>query len=562
MTPDHPVPSRLDPVQVEVISSALSSICDEMGETLVKTSHSPNIKERRDCTTCLFDTDGNVLAQAEHIPIHLGSLIGIVRAVLDDYSVDEIKDGDSFVGNDPHTGGGTHLPDIVLVTPVFVDGVLRGWVTNLAHHSDYADRGHAHIFQEGLRIPAVRFLQDWDYVPELMRVFLTNFQVPAERVADFDAQVAANKLGSRRLQQVFARYGTEMMVAAGRELLDYTERKIRAGIKTIPNGTYTFEDVFDCNEISEALPLQVTLTVHEDSLHFDFQAPPQVRAGVNMVWTALLATVSYAVKTVVGPDVPANGGLYRAIHLDAPRGSLLNCVAPAAVHGRTQACQRVVDLVLGAFAEAVPDRVTAASNGAVTSVTFSGTDPRTKRFYVYLETIGGGLGAGCGNDGLDGVQAHVTNTSNLPVESLEAEYPLTVKRYALVDGSAGSGTLRGGMGIERTIEVEHDDCSCDARIARTSSRPWGLQGGKPGEGSRLELNGSSEGVTSNRLSLSRGDQLAVFTAGGGGFGDPKNRPASQLDRDRREHRLTPAQIHEATNRTVHGQPTTEVHEQP
>lgn len=554
--------TTLDPVQVEVIGSALASVCDEMGETLVRTSHSPNIKERRDCTTCLFDAEGNVLAQAEHIPIHLGSLIGIVRAVLDEYSVDEIKDGDSFVGNDPHTGGGTHLPDIVLVTPVFVDDVLRGWVTNLAHHSDYADRGHAHIFQEGLRIPAVRFLQDWAYVPELMRVFLTNFQVPTERVADFDAQVAANRLGSRRLQQVFARYGTETMVAVGRELLDYTERKIRAGIKTIPNGTYTFEDVFDCNEISEVLPLQVTLTVHDDSLHFDFQAPPQVRAGVNMVWTALLATVSYAVKTVVGPDVPANGGLYRAIHLDAPRGSLLNCVAPAAVHGRTQACQRVVDLVLGAFAEAVPDRVIAASNGAVTSVTFSGTDPRTNRFYVYLETIGGGLGAGCGNDGLDGVQAHITNTSNLPVESLEAEYPLTVKRYALVEGSAGSGTLRGGMGIERTIEVEHDDCSCDARLARTSSRPWGLQGGEPGEGSRLELNGTSEGVTSNRLTLSRGDQLAVFTAGGGGFGDPKNRPASQLDRDRREHRLTPAQIHEATNQTVHGQPTTEVHEQP
>lgn len=554
--------TTLDPVQVEVIGSALASVCDEMGETLVRTSHSPNIKERRDCTTCLFDAEGNVLAQAEHIPIHLGSLIGIVRAVLDEYPVDEIKDGDSFVGNDPHTGGGTHLPDIVLVTPVFVDDVLRGWVTNLAHHSDYADRGHAHIFQEGLRIPAVRFLQDWTYVPELMRVFLTNFQVPTERVADFDAQVAANRLGSRRLQQVFARYGTETMVAVGRELLDYTERKIRAGIKTIPNGTYTFEDVFDCNEISEVLPLQVTLTVHDDSLHFDFQAPPQVRAGVNMVWTALVATVSYAVKTVVGPDVPANGGLYRAIHLDAPRGSLLNCVAPAAVHGRTQACQRVVDLVLGAFAEAVPDRVIAASNGAVTSVTFSGTDPRTNRFYVYLETIGGGLGAGCGNDGLDGVQAHITNTSNLPVESLEAEYPLTVKRYALVEGSAGSGTLRGGMGIERTIEVEHDDCSCDARLARTSSRPWGLQGGEPGEGSRLELNGTSEGVTSNRLTLSRGDQLAVFTAGGGGFGDPKNRPASQLDRDRREHRLTPAQIHEATNQTVHGQPTTEVHEQP
>lgn len=521
----------LTSIGVELIGSALESISDEMGEALVRASYSPNIKERRDCTTCLFDAHGNALAQAEHIPIHLGSLMGIIGAIRTNYDLNDIRDGDTFIGNDPHTGGGTHLPDIVLATPVFHEGRLMGWVTNLAHHSDYADRSHAHIFQEGIRIPAVRLLRDWTVNPEIMRLLLTNFQVPQERVADFNAQIAANRLGVRRFRDVLDKYGVEHVEAASSELLNYTERKVRAAIRKIPNGVYEFTDVFDCNELSDVYELKVAMTVEDESLAFSFDAPEQVRAGVNMVITALQATVFYAVKAVIGPDVPANAGLHRAITVRAPEGSLLNCKAPAAVNGRTQTCQRVVDLVLGAFAKAVPDKVIAACNGAVTAVTFSGVDPRREEYYVYLETIGGGIGAGCGWDGMDGVQAHITNTSNLPVESLEAEYPLTVTEYGLIDDSGGLGEHRGGMGIRRSIEVDHDGCHCDARIGRTKSQPWGLFGGQPARTSSLKLNGDTSHVTSNKMMLGRGDTITVNTAGGGGYGDPAARPAALVEHD-------------------------------
>jgi N-methylhydantoinase B len=530
---------ELTPVQVEVIGSALESICDEMGEALVKTSYSPNIKERRDCTTGIFNAGGELLAQAEHIPMHLGSLMGIVNAITDRYALEDIHDGDSFVGNDPHIGGGTHLPDIVLVTPIFVEGALAGWATNLAHHSDYAERGHEHIFQEGLRIPPVRFLRDWTYVPEVMDLILTNMQVPAERVADFNAQVAANRLGVARFREISEKYGPATIEAAGQELLDYTERKVRAGIREVPNGRYRFSDVFDCNELDEQLQLSVVMTVSDEELHFEFTAPEQVRASINMVETALLATVYYAAKTVVGPDIPANGGLGRAISVSAPLGSVLNCVAPAAVNGRIQLCQRVVDLVHGALADAVPSRVIAASNGAVTGTQFSGTDPRTGRYYVYLETIGGGYGAGCAFDGLDGVQAHMTNTSNLPVEALESEYPLFVERYSLIDGSGGEGEHRGGMGIHRQVRVEHDDCQCEVGMSRMLSRPWGLLGGTAGQSARLEKNGVVV-PTGDVVLLSRGDSISAITAGGGGYGDPARRPKDVVARDLREERIDAA----------------------
>lgn len=538
---EHPVSNatvaaELGSVQLEVIGNALESICDEMGEALIRTSYSPNIKERRDCTTGLFNADGEFLAQAEHIPMHLGSLMGIVRAVTDRYPLDQIRDGDSFVGNDPHTGGGTHLPDIVVVTPIFVEGEIAGWATNLAHHSDYAERGHEHIFQEGLRIPAVRFLREWEYEPDVLHLILVNMQVPAERKADFDAQVAANRLAVARYREICDRYGRYAVDRAGQELLDYTERKVRAGIRTVPNGRYIFQDLFESNEFPEVLDIRLQMTVEDERIVFDFEAPPQVRASSNMVRTALLSTVYYAVKTVIGPDIPSNGGLGRALEVNAPLGSVLNCVSPAAVNGRIDLCQRVVDLVHGAFAQAVPDRVIAASNGAVTGTQFSGTDPRTGKYYVYLETIGGGYGAGACNDGLHGVQAHMTNTSNLPVEALETEYPLTVLEYALIDGSGGAGRHRGGMGIRRTVRVEHDNCIAEIGMSRLRTAPWGLQGGEPGSSAALEVNG--EGRSNQRVvTLDAGSVLTAMTAGGGGYGPVTERDAEQVAADIRENRL-------------------------
>lgn len=527
-------------IQVEVIGSALESICDEMGETLVKASYSPNIKERRDCTTALFDADGRTLAQAEHIPLHLGSLVGIVEGVMNEYPIEDIKDGDSFLGNDPYVGGGTHLHDIVLVTPIFVDGELRAWASNLAHHSDFADRRHEHIFEEGLRIPPIRFIREGGYVADLYRFILTNMHVPDERIADFNAQVASNRLAVGRFREICARYGVEVIAEAGRLLLDYTERKTRAGIAEIPDGTYRFSDSVDYTGLDETLEVSVTATVDGDELRLDFNAPPQVRAGINVVRTALLATVYYAVKTLVGNDIPSNSGLHRPIIVTAPEGSLLSCVSPAAVNVRTMTCQRVVDLVHGAFAEALPERVTAAANGAVASIGFSGINPRTGKYYVYAESIGGGLGASCEHDGLDGVQAHITNTSNLPVESLEAEYPLTVLRYELINGSGGAGAHRGGQGIHRQIRVEHSDCKSELETSRIRSRPWGLFGGLDAMSSHSEVNGEITGAV--QVTLGMGQSASMFTAGGGGYGDPHERDLSALERDLREERLS---THEA-----------------
>lgn len=529
-----------DPVLVEVMGSALASIVEEMGETLVRAAYSSNIKERRDCTAGLFDADGQMLAQAELAsPIHLGSLIGVVGAVLERFPAEDIRPGDTFLSNDPYSGGGSHLPDMVLVTPIFADGRLTAWAANLAHHADFGDRGHAHIFQEGLRVPPVRFARDGHIVEDVFQLVLTNCQVPTERRADFRAQLAANRLAVTRYGELVQRYGRTTMTETAAALLDYTERRTRTAIAAVPDGTYDFTDRFDCPELTEELELRLRVTVAGDELHFDFTGnPDQVRASVNMVWTALHATIYYAVKTLVDPDIPSNAGLHRPIRVDAPLGSIVNCVEPAAVNGRTETCQRVVDLVHGALATAVPQRVTAASNGANTGVHFSGIDSGTGRYFVYLETIGGGSGASAEKDGLDGVQVHVTNTSNLPVEALETEYPLMIEAYGLVSDSGGAGRSRGGMGIRRTVRVEERDVQFWLDTSRQRSQPWGLDGGLPGSSAGVELSPGARPVSGGHTVLQPGDRVSIVTAGAGGYGDPAARDRADVERDLREGVVT------------------------
>lgn len=532
------VQNRIDAVQVEVIGSALLSAAEEMHQTLVRAAYSPNIKERRDCTTSVFDANGQLLVLDEGgSPLHLGSLMGIVGEIQHRYPATEIGPGDTFVGNDPYNGGGSHLPDIVLTSPVFIEGELVAWVASLAHHADFGDRGHAHIFQEGLRIPPVRLVRENAVNQELLDLILLNCQVPSERQADLHAQLAANRRGILRLEELCLRHGPRTLAEVGQALIAYTERKTRVAIAEIPDGEYRFEDSFDCPELDEQLTLRVRIEVRGDEMLFDFaDNPPQVRASVNVAWTALYATVYYTVKTLTVPDLIANAGLHRPIRIEAPAGSILNCIAPAAVNGRSETCQRVVDLIHGALATALPDRVTAASNGANTGVHFSGINPSTRRYFVYLETIGGGSGARAQKDGLDGVQVHMTNTSNLPVESLEEEYPLFVESYELVDGSGGSGRARGGMGIRRSIRVEADNVHFWLDTSRQSSSPWGLAGGKEASRTRVDV---SEGVEINHgyALLRRGDVVTICTAGGGGYGDPGERAPELVELDHLEGRL-------------------------
>jgi N-methylhydantoinase B len=535
----------LDPITVEVIGAALESIVEETGEALVRASYSTNIKERRDCSTALFDTQGRTLCQAEHIPIHLGSFIGVVPKILEMHKVADMQPGDVFVGNDAYVGGGTHLPDIVLAEPIFVEGRITAWTVNLAHHADFADRGHAHIYQEGLRIPPVRLYRAGELQKDILDLILLNCQVPRERLSDLRAQMAANRLGVQRFQALCAKYGTDIVLSAGIALLDYAERKMRAGIATLPDGVYAFADVFENPEIDGELPVSVEITIAGDEMRLHFESPPQVRAGINMTYTALLATAYYIVKSVVDPTILPNAGLARPLTVTAPEGTLLNCVHPAAVNGRVQTCQRMSDVILGALAKAAPDRVTACSNSACTVATFVGQRKSDGSIWVYLETMGGGAGARPTKDGLDGVHVHVTNTSNLPLEALEQEYPLTLLRYELIDGSGGVGTFRGGMGLRRTYRAD-EDCRVRVDISRLRSRSWGLLGGGEGANGAIVC---GPGVTFQRdqATLKAGQWFEVVTPGAGGYGAPEQRSKGAVERD-----LTESVIDVVTARDVYG----------
>ncbi|GHD61187.1 methylhydantoinase [Thalassobaculum fulvum] len=534
---------ELDPITVEVIGAALESIVEETGEALVRASYSTNIKERRDCSTALFDVQGRTLCQAEHIPIHLGSFIGVVPKILEMHRVEDMRPGDVFVGNDAYVGGGTHLPDIVLAEPIFVDDRITAWTVNLAHHADFADRGHAHIYQEGLRIPPVRLYRAGELQKDILDLILLNCQVPRERLSDLRAQMAANRLGVQRFQALCAKYGAEVVLAAGDALLDYAERKMRAGIAGLADGTYRFEDVFENPEIDGELPLSVEITVAGDEMRLHFESPPQVRAGINMTYTALLATAYYIVKSVVDPTILPNAGLARPLTITAPEGTVLNCTHPAAVNGRVQTCQRVSDLILGALAKAAPDRVTACSNSACSVATFVGQRKSDGSIWVYLETMGGGAGARPGKDGLDGVHVHVTNTSNLPLEALEQEYPLTLLRYELIDGSGGVGTFRGGMGLRRTYRAD-EDCRVRVDVSRIRSRSWGLFGGGEGASGGIVC-GPGVAFDHDQATLKAGQWFEVVTPGAGGYGPPEKRARDAVVRDLAEGVIDAATAKEA-----------------
>ena len=482
-----------------------------------------------------FDRQGETLCQAEHIPMHLGSFIGIISHIFERCDPEDIQPQDVFIGNDAYVGGATHLPDIVLAEPIFVDGALIAWSVNTAHHADFADRGHDNIYQEGIRIPPVRLYRGGILQEDVQAIFLLNCQVPRERLSDLRAQMSANRLGVRRVQDLCAKYSSDRVLAAAAALQDYAERKMRAGIAAIPDGSYRFSDTFDSNQFPQSMELSVKISVQGSEMRLDFDAPPQVRAGLNMVYTSLLASCYYAVKSAVDPTVLPNAGLARPLTVTAPKGSLLNCVHPAAVEGRIAACQRVADLIFGALAQALPGKIAAAGNGCCTGATFSGSNERGET-WVYLETIGGGGGARPTADGLGGVQVHLTNTSNLPIEALEREYPLTLLRHELAKDSGGAGKFRGGMGIRRVYRVERE-CRLAVDGSRIGSRPWGLEGGDVAAGTKFDY-GDGRTDFSGVTDLSPGQIVEIVTPGGGGYGPPADRAAGAVARDVTEERVT------------------------
>ena len=531
----------MDRVTLEVIGAALLSIAEEMGTALIKSSYSTNIKERQDCSTAIFDARGEVIAQAEHIPMHLGSLLGVVQEILARYPASALAPGDVFISNDPYTGGGTHLPDINLISPVLADGALFGFVANIAHHADRSADRIRTIWDEGLRITPIRLAEAGRIREDVMELLLANFALPDQRRGDFRAQIAANRLGERRLAELIGRYGALTVRAACEASLAYGERKIRAAIASLPDGVWRYADAMDDDGVTpNPIPIVVTITKRGDAMALDFSGSgPQCAGDINVVYFALLATVYYALKAVLDPTIPANGGFYRAITVTAPEGSIVNARPPAPVAWRTQTCQRIADVVLGALAQVVPERVPAAGNGANCAMVFSGTDPSTGKLYVYLETLAGGAGATETGDGLDAVQVHVTNTSNLPVEALESEYPLLVAEYALVEGSGGAGRHRGGLGLRRTIEVLGHEARFLGTTERARLAPWGLCGGQPGGRARLVLDpgGPNERDLPPKVwgyPLKPGDRVSIETPGAGGYGPPEERALEQRQEDERD----------------------------
>jgi N-methylhydantoinase B/oxoprolinase/acetone carboxylase alpha subunit len=504
----------LDPASLQVLISRLTGVAEEMGAVLRRSAFSPNIKERADCSAALFTAGGELLVQAEHIPVHLGSMPASVRAVID--AVGELdgplRPGDRLVLNDPFAGG-THLNDLTLVSPCFVDGVLSGWVANRAHHSDVGGMAAGsippdatEIYQEGLRIPPARL------GPEIEALLAANSRTPEERRGDLDAQVGANRVGVERMAEILA------TGAPVDEVVAYGERRMRAALASLPDGAWSFTDVLDSAGGAE---VTVGLTVAGDEAVFDFTgSSPQQRGNVNAVEAVTVSAVAFAVRAGTDSSIPANGGALRPVRVVAPPGTIVAARPPAAVGaGNVEVSQRVADVCLRVLGEAAPGRVGAAGQGTMNNVMIGG------RGWVYYETIGGGQGARPTRAGMSGVHTAMTNTRNTPVEALERSFGLRVRRYSLRRGSGGRGRWPGGEGIERDLEAL-EPVTVSLVTDRRVSRPWGLAGGEPGrQGENWLLPGGDEGrarplppkVT---LELGPGDVLRMRTPGGGGYGPP------------------------------------------
>jgi N-methylhydantoinase B len=523
----------VDPIELEVTRAALTGIAEEAGVALRRTAYSPNIKERVDCSTALFDPDGQMVAQAEHIPVHLGSMPASVAAAIATFP-GGLAPGDQVLVNDAFAGG-THLPDWTLVAPVFSEeGGALGFAANRAHHADVGGAvpgsmpaGATDIFQEGLRIPPIRLWRAGSEDRDILALLLANTRTPNERVGDLRAQVAANHLSIRRLRELAAALGVDRLREAMAATLDHAERATRAAIERIPPGVYRFEDVMEGDGVVEDdLPIRAEVTVRGDhvAIRFDGTAP-QARGSVNAPFAVTLSCCHYVLRAVTDPDIPANAGAHRALTVTAPEGSLVNPRPPAAVAaGNVETSQRIVDVLLGAFAQALPDVVPAASQGTMNNVLIGGVDPADGSAFTYYETLAGGQGGRPGRAGMSGVHTHMTNTLNTPVEALEAAYPLRILEYRLRDGSGGSGRWRGGDGLRRVYQVLAERATVSLLTERRRHGPWGLAGGSAGAPGRNTLlrDGIERELRSKETTEVRaGDLLAVETPGGGGFGLPE-----------------------------------------
>ena len=533
-------PIRRDPVELEIFKNIYHSVAEEMGAALRRTAFSPNIKERRDYSCAVFDGDGEVIAMGDHMPVHLGSMPMSVRAAINQF---ELNRGDVAMLNDPFRGG-THLPDITLVAPVYVEprrasrhSKIRRpdfYVASRAHHADVGGTYPGsmglcrEIYQEGFRIPPVKIMRAGKMQMDILALLLNNVRTPQEREGDLGAQIAACHIGAERLREICGRYGLERAKNAACELLDYSEEMMRAFLNQVPGGIYRAEDFLDNDGISTR-PVKIAVTlrfmkqVQGRAVTVDFTgSDPQVEGSVNAVEAITYSACFYVFRCLLAEDVPATAGLMRPIAVIAPEGTVVNARPPAAVAGgNVETSQRIVDVLLRALAQAMPERIPAAASGTMNNLTIGGIDPRTNQPFAYYETIAGGMGARPSKAGVSGVHTHMTNSLNTPVEALEYAYPLRVRKYSLRPGSGGEGKYRGGDGIIREIEA-----LVDAEVTLLADRrergPYGLTGGKdgaPGKAAVIGEDGSSRELPGKfNVRLRKGERIRIETPGGGGWG--------------------------------------------
>jgi N-methylhydantoinase B len=546
----------LDPIAIEIISNALRSITDETFVALMKSAYSTNIKERRDHSTAVCDHHGRLITQSDaSLPIHIASMTGLMRHLLAEFGSD-IEAGDIFIANDPHVAGGTHLPDVNMALPIFHRGKLVTFICNIAHHADVGGMvpgsmagGMTEIYQEGLRLPVVKLFRRGKLQQDLLNLILLNVRVPQERRGDYFAQIAACRLGQRRLAETFATYGASTVLAVFDEIVRRTSDRMRRVLRRIPDGSYSFADVMDDDGVgTRDIPICVRIDVANGRIRFDFAGTSrQVAGNINVTLNATQAAVCYTLKALLDPQVPNNQGMLDLPEIVVEPGSLLNAGFPAPVAARANTCQRIIDVIVGALAEALPQEVVGAANGANTTAVFFGVDPRTNAQYLYLETLGGGFGGRAEKDGTDGVQVHITNTSNLPVESIEMEYPLLVESYGLIEDSGGPGRFRGGMGLRRAIRPVGHDCMFNGAMERSTHPPWGVFGGGSGACGRfvkIDRAGKSTVLATKPSGelMREGETIIVETPGAGGYGPPAERSRAATERDALTEKFSQAYI--------------------
>ncbi len=524
----------VDPISLEVFKNMFVSVSEEMGVALLRTAYSPNIKERRDFSCAVFDPAGQMVAQAAHQPVHLGAMPASVQAALDTFP-NALRPGDLVILNDPYLGG-THLPDITLVAPVFAEQgggkELVGFVSNRGHHADVGGMTpgslplSTELYQEGLILPPLKLARGGRLNQEVVQLLCRNSRTPEERRGDLAAQIASVRVGERRLGEVVERYGSAETAEHMAALLDYSERVTRQAIAAIPDGVYRVTDYMDDDGLTtEPVPIAVAITVAGDGMTIDFSGTASQRPGcINAPQAVTASACLYMVRCIVGNDAPANQGCLRPVEIITPRGTLVNPEPQRGVAGgNVETSQRITDVLLAAMSQALPQLIPAASQGTMNNLLIGGHDLERERPFVYYETIGGGMGARPDRDGISGIHTHMTNTMNTPIEALEFAFPLRLKRYALRRGSGGGGQHRGGDGLVREVEF-----LSPARVTILSERrkfhPPGYYGGQHGQpGENVLLRGGYEEVHlagKETLDVEPGDILSIRTPGGGGWGRP------------------------------------------